>query len=455
MRKHSAPLALLATLLAAATATAGPQTVQFQGRLTDSNGQPVDGVVPRLVFRLYSTATPTPMGFVWGEVHENVPAVRGVFSVQLGAGTRTVDAAGVETAGPNPLDVEFDGGPRWLETSVALLPATPATPVAPPTPVASVPFALRAESATQADSATTALHADGAAVSSALTNPAAPTGPGLTITDLDTRYVRTTGGGGNVVRSLNGQVNDVSIVAGTNVTLTSGPGTITINSTGGGLDLATADARYFNVSGDVAAQVNVNGPIFADTVSANELRGVLVAGGFRWGVANAITTQQGQIGGSLLFRNFDGSYTNCGIATQQFNAIDLFIGPRVVATTSIQAPVKNFVVPHPNDPTKEIVYTCIEGPEAGMYCRGSATLVNGQATIDLPEHFAAMAAAGTLTVQLTPIGDCRGLFVVSKAPGQVVVRECQGGTSGVTFDYFVSARRAGFDAPVVRARQTP
>lgn len=448
MKKHSlsAPLALIATLLGAATASAGPQTVQFQGRLTDSNGQPVDGVVPRLVFRLYSTATPTPMGFVWGEVHENVPAVRGVFAVQLGAGTRTVDAAGVETAGPNPLDVEFDGGPRWLETSVALLPATPATPLAPPTPVASVPFALRADAASRADSATTAVHADGAAVSSALTNPAAPTGPGLTITDLDTRYVRTSGGGGNVVRSLNGQVNDVSIVAGTNVTVTSGPGTVTISAIGGGgLDLATADNRYVNsVGGDIlSGDYGVSGTLQTTALRPGRLLGN--------GVGTALVAEVGefrvapQAGSStpatLTVRGPDGSITGSGFAAGRVDCQQLFV-----------TGTKAFVVPHPNDSTKEIVYCSLEGPESGMYARGSATLSGGQATIDLPDHFAALAVAGTITVQLTPTGDCKGLFVVSKTPGQVVVRECQGGTSATGFDYFVCAKRSGADVPVVRDR---
>ena len=49
--------------------------------------------------------------------------------------------------------------------------------------------------------------------------------------------------------------------------------------------------------------------------------------------------------------------------------------------------LKFFRVPHPTDLSKEINYVAIEGPEAGMYVRGSAHLEYGEATVTLPEHF--------------------------------------------------------------------
>ena len=73
-------------------------------------------------------------------------------------------------------------------------------------------------------------------------------------------------------------------------------------------------------------------------------------------------------------------------------------------TSTIQATVKSFRVDNPDDPYDEtdLVYASMEGPEAAMYVRGTAELINGAATVRLPRHFEAMAVAQGMTVQLTP-----------------------------------------------------
>ena len=104
---------------------------------------------------------------------------------------------------------------------------------------------------------------------------------------------------------------------------------------------------------------------------------------------------------------------------------------------------KNFVQPHPNNPGLEIVYVCLEGGENGVYVRGSGQLSNGQAEIELPEHFSLVAAEAGITAQVTPVEDCRGIFVTEKSPGRIVVREMQGGASNARFDYLVMGVRLG------------
>lgn len=106
---------------------------------------------------------------------------------------------------------------------------------------------------------------------------------------------------------------------------------------------------------------------------------------------------------------------------------------------------KNFVTDHPTDPTKEIVYTSLEGPEAGTYIRGTAQLVNGEAVIELPEHFDLVTAEGGLTVQVTPWGECNGLYVAERSSRRIVVRELQNGRSNVKFDYLVQGVRRGYE----------
>ncbi len=101
-----------------------------------------------------------------------------------------------------------------------------------------------------------------------------------------------------------------------------------------------------------------------------------------------------------------------------------------------------FLVPHPKDPGKEIFYISLEGPERGMYVRGSANLKDGHAVVALPEHFSVLARQEGMTVQLTPnSADTYGLAAVRKAPSEVEVRELAGGKGSFAFDYVVFAAR--------------
>jgi hypothetical protein len=113
---------------------------------------------------------------------------------------------------------------------------------------------------------------------------------------------------------------------------------------------------------------------------------------------------------------------------------------------TIEATIKNFRVPHPTQSDKDIVYACIEGPEAAAYVRGTARLINGRSEVALPEHFA-HAVSGGLTVQLTPLSaNSRGLAVVEKTVSRLVVQELGEGTGSYEFDWVVTGVRRGHEA---------
>ncbi len=103
---------------------------------------------------------------------------------------------------------------------------------------------------------------------------------------------------------------------------------------------------------------------------------------------------------------------------------------------------KSFVQPHPTDATKEIQYVSLEGPEHGIYHRGTARLVDGRAVLHLPEGFRLVAREDGLTVNLTPLEPSRGLYVESKGRAGVVVRENPGGSGDAAFDFLVMGVRA-------------
>lgn len=113
---------------------------------------------------------------------------------------------------------------------------------------------------------------------------------------------------------------------------------------------------------------------------------------------------------------------------------------------------KHFVQAHPFDRSKEIVYSSLEGPEAGTYVRGSAEVINGEVVINLPDHFGMVTSTNGLTVQLTPRGTWLQLYVTEVSVAKITVREA-GGRSG-KFDYLVQGVRLGYEnSPVIRDRR--
>jgi hypothetical protein len=102
---------------------------------------------------------------------------------------------------------------------------------------------------------------------------------------------------------------------------------------------------------------------------------------------------------------------------------------------------KNFVVPHPTDPAKQITFAALEGPESGTYFRGTARLVGGYAEVEVPESFRLVSSEQGLTVVATASGAPASIACVSKSVEKIVFR----GTADVEFDYVVHGLRAGFE----------
>ena len=85
-----------------------------------------------------------------------------------------------------------------------------------------------------------------------------------------------------------------------------------------------------------------------------------------------------------------------------------FIEAKIVRTKILQASIKNFVIPHPTKEGKQLVHTCLEGPENGVYVRGR--LLN-KTEIELPEYWTNLVDESTITVSLTPIGAHQDIIV--------------------------------------------
>jgi hypothetical protein len=107
--------------------------------------------------------------------------------------------------------------------------------------------------------------------------------------------------------------------------------------------------------------------------------------------------------------------------------------------------VKNFATIDPVDDSRAIYYAALEGPEAGTYFRGRGTIVDGEAVIELPEHFTKVTEVEGMTVHLTPIGAWAQLYVAESTPERLVVR--QAGSEemeDVSFSFLVQGVRMGY-----------
>jgi hypothetical protein len=61
--------------------------------------------------------------------------------------------------------------------------------------------------------------------------------------------------------------------------------------------------------------------------------------------------------------------------------------------------LKTFVIDHPIDEDKYLVHACLEGPEAGVYYRGTGEITNNKSTsILLPDYVAELATDFTIQV---------------------------------------------------------
>jgi hypothetical protein len=92
-----------------------------------------------------------------------------------------------------------------------------------------------------------------------------------------------------------------------------------------------------------------------------------------------------------------------------------------------------------------LVYA-LESPEVWLEDFGAASLANGKVIVPIEPIFAeTVNLEAGYHVFLTPLGDCKGLYVAAKTPTSFEVRELGGGTANIGFDYRIVAKRQGFE----------
>jgi hypothetical protein len=89
----------------------------------------------------------------------------------------------------------------------------------------------------------------------------------------------------------------------------------------------------------------------------------------------------------------------------------------------------------------------MQSPENWMEDFGSGELKLGVAVVKIEPAFSeTVTADSSYHVFITPNGDAEALYVVNKTATSFEVRESKGGTSSLTFDYRIVAKRRGYEA---------
>ena len=132
----------------------------------------------------------------------------------------------------------------------------------------------------------------------------------------------------------------------------------------------------------------------------------------------------------------------------------MYVSP--TGESTVFADVKSFKVEHPEDSNKDIWYASIEGPEAAIYDRGNAQLIDGSVFVPFPETFKLLVDFESLTIQLTPqSAESKGLAVVEKNNQGFLVKELFNGTGSYAFYWEIKANRSAFkDFQVIRPKKS-
>lgn len=95
---------------------------------------------------------------------------------------------------------------------------------------------------------------------------------------------------------------------------------------------------------------------------------------------------------------------------------DILVGGNVITSGEIRSECgkhvlsrkKNFDIPHPSKEGWRLTHSCVEGPEAAVYCRGRVRNTN---EIDLPSYWKDLVDIQSITVDLQPIGSHQDVIV--------------------------------------------
>ena len=132
-------------------------------------------------------------------------------------------------------------------------------------------------------------------------------------------------------------------------------------------------------------------------------------------------------------------------STNQFTVIGTtHLSGAATVTGVLSATAKSFNIEHPLYKDKRLVHGSLEGPEHGIYIRGTIEAKEYGCEIELPEYWEAMC--DDYTVQLTPHGPYT-VYISGKEKDKVMVAST---SREYKFDYYVVGSRTDETLEVVQ-----
>jgi len=411
-----------------------PGKINIQGYLTNASGTPITGS-HNISFTIYRDGSPA-----WGPESQSVSVTNGLFSAVLG-NTSTIGSSVFQNGTTFELEVSVDGS--TLSPRIGIM---------------SSPFSICSIKSDTATYASNADMVDYQHASSFAPNSGSQNYINVSGNVTQNNMAILTGGGQTTlhshpssgITSINSMTGPaISVSGGTGISISNSSNTVTVTN--------SSPFPGFSGSGS-SSYASRSDHTHSDYVlkAGDHMTGNLYMDGAYLNIRNSSGTSRGVI------RPGDPSYSGLELYLPSDLAILYFQSSRHTGSDWIMSVdgysgevdchhdfyvdgYKGFRQPHPTDPSKEIIYTCLEGGESGTYWRGHAQLTNGVGIISLPEHFSLVTAKDNLTAQVTPCGDCKGLCVESVSTSKLVVKELQGGISNVSFDYLVQGVRLGYE----------
>ena len=185
---------------------------------------------------------------------------------------------------------------------------------------------------------------------------------------------------------------------------------------------------------DVAGSIGIGASYVGNSAPSN---GAIIEGNV--GIGTSSVSNNLDVAGAIAIgASFAGSSApsngaiiegNVGIGTSSAsNALDV--------NGHLSATSKSFLIDHPIEENKKLQYACLEGPENGVYVRGTTS----SKSIELPEYWSELIHEDSITVVVTPIGKKQDLYIKSKTPELILI----GGVEG-SYDYVVYGERKDID----------
>ena len=177
-----------------------------------------------------------------------------------------------------------------------------------------------------------------------------------------------------------------------------------------------------------------NGTSAVQFVAPSTSGNVLTSNGTTWvsqSITGGATLSDDTTTNATYYPTF-ATATSGTMTTAKVSSTKLTFNPSTGAFTiagTLSATSKSFLITHPTKPGMSLQYGSLEGPENGVYFRGRST---GKIIV-LPDYWKALVDPKSITVNLTPVGSYRTLYVVSINDAEIHIDNAE---NAVNIDYF-------------------